>query len=325
MYEFALPKVLDAFHIKYIRIFNSQKGYRNEIWPVLTTENRVINVTFYKREGGIIQRIRRADKVSGYLREKGLPTRRRVNHEILSLKSGDFEVNICTYDYLSGTTIPWESYTMERIKALGHMMSDIHFYLSEMPKVNLPSVYDEYLLIIVRMKEYFSRSGVKSAMNIKLGFQIDSKRLSGHEKILKTYRNKSGQQALHMDFVRGNILFKGNKISGVLDFEKTATGHVQMDVARTLAFLLVDCKYKVDEKVRKYFLHSGYQKKGLNKNIDFNKLEQLVEIFLFYDLYKFLLHNPYESLELNEHFVRTKDILVRYGVILLKQQKELKV
>jgi Ser/Thr protein kinase RdoA (MazF antagonist) len=214
---------------------------------------------------------------------------------------------------------------MERIKALGRMTSDMHFTLSEMPKVNLPSVYSEYLSIIVRMRKYFFKPDVLSAMNKKLGFQIDASRLFVYENELNACRIKSGQQALHMDFVRGNILFQGDKISGVLDFEKTALGHPIVDVARTLAFLLVDCKYKTEEKVRKYFLHSGYQKRGMNKNLDTDNLEILVELFLFYDLYKFLLHNPYESLELNEHFMRTKDILVKYGVILLGQQKGVKV
>lgn len=122
-----------------------------------------------------------------------------------------------------------------------------------------------------------------------------------------------------MDFVRGNILFEDTDISGILDFEKTASGHTIVDIARTLAFLLVDCKYKPYDKVDKYFLYSGYQKRGRSKDIgNDDDRNQFVEMFLFYDLYKFLLHNPYESLRLNEHHVRTKDILVRYGVVLLE-------
>lgn len=321
-----MPQVLDAYNIDYVRIFSPQKGYRNEIWPVLIAKRQMINVTFYKREAGIGSRIKRADKVSEYLGLKGLPTRRRLNPKILSLSGGGMVVKICVYNYLPGETIPWESYTMERIKALGRTMSIMHTYLSQMPDISLPSVYDEYLLIINRMKEYFARSGVKKALSRKLDLQIDSSRLSEYEKLLKAKKNRPGQQALHMDFVRGNILFKGDDISGVLDFEKTAKGHVEMDIARTLAFLLVDCKYKTNEKVRKYFLYSGYRKRGLNKTIDFdNEFENIVEIFLFYDFYKFLLHNPYESLQLNEHFMRTKDILVRYGVILLNQQKGVEV
>jgi aminoglycoside phosphotransferase (APT) family kinase protein len=122
-----------------------------------------------------------------------------------------------------------------------------------------------------------------------------------------------------MDFVRGNILFSGFEITGILDFEKTALGHPIMDMARTLAFLLVDCKYKTEEKVNKYFVQSGYTKRGANKEtINDDDRGLLVEMFLLYDLYKFLRHNPYESLYENEHYIRTKDILVKYGVISLR-------
>ncbi len=127
-----------------------------------------------------------------------------------------------------------------------------------------------------------------------------------------------------MDFVRGNILFKGSKICGILDFEKAGYGIKLLDIARTLAFLLVDCKYKNEVKIRKYFLQSGYIKRG---GADFNRriintadkkldlLEELVNTFLIYDFYKFLRHNPYEFLHQNEHFIRTKKYLLERGVI----------
>ena len=119
-----------------------------------------------------------------------------------------------------------------------------------------------------------------------------------------------------MDFVRGNILFDGSDITGILDFEKTAMGHNFVDIARTLAFLMVDCKFKTVDKVVKYFLYSGYHKRGQMKDVgDKAILNQLIEMFLVYDFYKFLRHNPYESLHLNEHYVRTNHILDKRGVI----------
>jgi len=119
-----------------------------------------------------------------------------------------------------------------------------------------------------------------------------------------------------MDFVRGNILFdEGVHITGVLDFEKASHGHPLFDIARTLAFLLVDCKYKTEAQVRKYFLLSGYNKRGTGDfkitAMNARLLEQLVELFLLYDFYKFLRHNPYEALPQNEHFVRTQALLLQ--------------
>lgn len=320
MYKFAIEKVLVAYGIRYRQILEPEKGYRNEIWPVVTEDGCTINVTFFKREPDIVDRIRRADAVSEFLSASALTTRKRIDHRILSFRVGDQLAYIGVYTYLPGKTIPWEAYTMKHIKTLGATMSGMHTLLSDMPSIELPSVYSEYQEILARMNKYFVRSGVKSSMNKKLGLTIVGHRFELYSGLLQKYKTIPGQQPLHMDFVRGNILFVGTEITGILDFEKTALGHPIMDIARTLAFLLVDCKYKESGKVYKYFLKSGYIKRGNGHNVgDDNDLNVFVELFLLYDFYKFLVHNPYESLHENEHYIRTKDILARCGVVLLKQ------
>jgi len=148
---------------------------------------------------------------------------------------------------------------------------------------------------------------------LSLGFAVSFDR---YERLLSGCCRLPDTQQLHMDFVRGNILFEDERITGILDFEKTAVGHPLFDVARTLAFLLVDCKYKTEDEIYRYFLQSGYHKRGAAK-LDYypGLLERLVEFFLLHDFYKFLRHNPYESLNDNEHFVRTVSILTRGGVL----------
>lgn len=319
MYRSILPDVLEMYDIKYQQIFDHQKGYRNEIWPILTTDNKMINVTFYKREDGIVDRIRRADKVSEFLAEVGMPARKRFDKRILTLKNKNTTTNVSVYEYLPGNTIPWEAYTMEHIKTLGETMSNMHELMSRIHTSGFPSVYEEYLTIIDRMKKYFADEQVVKAISRKLELKINIKKLDEYAELLDQYSMLPGQQVLHMDFVRGNVLFNETEIAGILDFEKTTIGHTVVDIARTLAFLLVDCKYKKPEKVIKYFLYSGYLKRGNNKDIGNNETRvKLMEMFLFYDFYKFLRHNPYESLHLNEHYNRTKDILVKRGVVLYK-------
>jgi hypothetical protein len=92
-------------------------------------------------------------------------------------------------------------------------------------------------------------------------------------------------------------------------------GSPLIDLARTYAFLLVDCP-KPEAKITKYFLNSGYIKYGesqlpLLPNIFYN----LTNFFLIFDFYKFLSHNPYESLEQNYHFCRTRDILLTRNIL----------
>ncbi len=104
-------------------------------------------------------------------------------------------------------------------------------------------------------------------------------------------------------------------ITGILDFEKTALGPKLLDIARTLAFLLVDCRFKQPEQVIKYFINSGYVKRGGQQLAYPGLIQPLVQYFLYYDFYKFLCHNPYQSLPRNQHFVRTKQFLLQFGLV----------
>ena len=163
---------------------------------------------------------------------------------------------------------------------------------------------------------YFSDHNIRDAMRRKLRLAVAPDQFIMLQTLLASCRTLPGGQALHMDFVRGNILFDQTpRITGVLDFEKTALGHPAFDIARTLAFLFVDCKYKDPEKVRKYFLYSGYNKRGDAPLPQEKLIDALVPLFLLYDFYKFLRHNPYESLAQNEHFVRTKNILLEQSLL----------
>jgi Ser/Thr protein kinase RdoA (MazF antagonist) len=246
------------------------------------------------------------------------------------MAAGKYEKYGALYHYLPGRTIPWEGYTRDHIKLLGKTMSDMHAALAGLADNGLPETSDEYLTIVARMRTYFNSAPVQRALAGKLLLRVKPEVFDQFEQILIGSKLLSGKQPLHMDFVRSNILWEdvppkittkegfGVAISGILDFEKAAYGHPLFDIARTLAFLLVDCKYKTPEKVRKYFLNSGYSKRGAaavpGKHLEL--LEPLLDLFLFYDFYKFLRHSPYEYLPQNEHFARTKDMLLQRGVLI---------
>jgi Ser/Thr protein kinase RdoA (MazF antagonist) len=300
-------------------VYVPHKGYRNESYPVLLADGAMCNLIIYKREPGILQRIRNANRISNAVAVQGLPARRSVTDKIVRLHNDNYELYGALYTYLPGTTIPWEAYTMEHIKQLGAAMSTMHELLRPQPRHTLPLVTDEYRAICRRMETYFGRDGVRMALRNKLG--LDPPRVIGRLRaVLEGLSNAPGQQALHMDFVRGNILFseqQKGRITGILDFEKTAWGHPAFDIARTLAFLLVDCKYKEEGKVRKYFLHSGYNKRGSAQFREWAVLEILLDLFLLYDLYKFLRHNPYEYLQQNEHYIRTRNCLLKRNILTL--------
>ncbi len=326
MNETVAAQVLQKYGLDFRAIHSPQKGYRNTGYPVTLPDGRLINLIFYKRELNIVQRIRDANRISNFLATYDLPTRQTFG-KIICLKTPTSETYGVPYTYLPGQTIPWEAYTMRHLKLLGMTMSHMHAVLQQAPAVH-HSIADECSALYDRMRRYLYDNGVIKALHSKLGLEIHQSMFDHFNTVLLVGQKLPSQQVLHMDFVRGNVLFSGEadtlKISGILDFEKTAYGHRVFDIARTLAFLLVDCKFKSEAKVRKYFLRSGYNKHGkvqFSKPLiifgrqRFDMLEELVDFFLLHDFYKFLRHNPYEFLEQNEHFVRTEFLLLRKGIL----------
>lgn len=314
-----VDRILRAYGVDFTSVLPPQKGYRNESFPVVKADGTMANLILYKREPGILEKIKAANAVSDYLHEQGFSVRHTINPKIIQLKTADGYLKYgALYNYLDGHTIPWEGYTQDHLKVVGKTMSDMHAALADFSYDALPDVTDEYLDIVARMREYFNDAPVQRALAEKLLLRVNPEAFDEFVQLLTGAKLLPNKQALHMDFVRSNILFQEDdnefkvKVSGILDFEKTAYGHPLFDIARTLAFLLVDCKHKESIKVRKYFLGGGYIKRGAanlpSKYI--GMLDPLVNLFLFYDFYKFLRHNPYESLPDNEHFMRTAQLLI---------------
>lgn len=310
-----VARILQQYGLEPLAVREVQKGYRNEAYAVELAGGKILNLIIYKREAGIVDKIKNANYVSDYLAGRGLPTRKTADPRITKLKGEGLTKYAALYEYLPGKTIPWEAYTMDHIKQLGAVMSNMHALLRPLPQKDLPFVIDECRALLKRIEKYFAEEGVHDALAGKLGLAVlDTTRL----KPALTASIDLPAQALHMDFVRGNILFVDDDapaITGILDFEKAAWGPVVFDIARTLAFLIVDCKYKEEAKVRKYFLQSGYNKRGQNTFVTSELLEDLLDFFLLHDFYKFLRHNPYESLERNEHFIRTRDFLLKRNIL----------
>ena len=210
---------------------------------------------------------------------------------------------------------------MKHIKLLGWAMARFHSAAAEYSGPTLPNVEAVYVDILGRMKAYFADPAVQKALAEKLHVTVE---IPDSTEFLQSALRIPGRTPLHMDLVRSNVLFREKQpgdvlvidtlaLSGILDLEKAAVGHPLFDIARTLAFLLVDCPKPAD-KLYRYFLDSGYRKRGGRELRPVyaegqDMLETLLTLFLTYDFYKFLKQNPYESLSKNHHFKRTADIL----------------
>lgn len=334
MNDKTLSRILMAYDLKARMHYPTEKGYRNTSHPIELDDGRTVNFIMYKNEPGMRERVRRINAVTRFLADRNLPVRAPIDNRIMALRS-DMRVTYgALYDYLPGSTIPWDAYTKDHLKLVGMAMSTMHFHMRE-HSIAGRDVEDEYKSIVDRMRRYFMQTPVRQASQNKLQIQVDPKLFERFLGLLTVCRALSDRQILHMDFVRGNLLFESAdsnhlftvgsvSLVGIIDFEKTAVGHPLFDIARTLAFLMVDCQHKDPTQVRRYFLQSGYNKRGLttirpmiihSHGRSLNIVESLIDLFLFYDFYKFLLHNPYESLHENIHFIRTKHMLFTRGVL----------
>lgn len=304
------------------KIGRVETGYRNTSFQFDTDTAERLNFILYKHEPDVLSLIKRTNELGGYLASKGLPVRSPIDDRILRVgrRYGSL------YSYIDGETIPWEAYTKKHIKLLGMAMASFHDAARDY-NGNLPDVEDIYSEIIIRMNHYFNDPSVERALATKLQATVQ---LPDFGAIISQARRLERRSVLHMDMVRSNILFQGATLkdhfsigdvalSGIIDLEKAARGHVMFDVARTLAFLIVDCD-KPAEDVRKYFLDSGYRKRG-KQNLrpvslpSGDLLDSLITLFLTYDFYKFLRQNPYESLPENHHFTRTIAVLREQKVV----------
>lgn len=313
MDEKLIGRVLEAYGLKPDTIKPAERGYRNQSFACRLADGSWRNLILYKREPDILKRIKNANYVGDFLAGLGMPARRTADPRIVKL-SGSGTTYGALYYYLPGKTIPWEAYTMAHLKTLGRTMATMHKNLAALERSNLSLAAEELLSFAVRMEDYFASPNVKSALTSKLNI-VTLADLKIYKAMLMGLTEAQGQQALHLDLVRGNILFSSKQeISGILDFEKAAWGPPVVDIARTLAFLIVDCKYKPAAKVRKYFLESGYMKYGLGRP-SLSGLNELINFYLLHDFYKFLRHNPYEFLPANEHFIRTRSQLLKRGLI----------
>jgi Ser/Thr protein kinase RdoA (MazF antagonist) len=337
MYRAIVPSVLAKYGLDYTTIADVQKGYRNESYPVVLKKGSTVNLLFYKREPGMLGRIRRTDEIANHLAHAGLPVRTRYDPRTSRLAGSDQTTYAVLYNYLPGRTISWEAYSQKHIKLLGMAMSDMHAVLSDVT-VAWPDKCDvvaESQTLLGCMETYFNDPDVMLALRDKLDITIDTSSIAEIRQLINVFENLPSRQPLHMDMVRGNVLFAPTgtddvwqigdiALTGVIDFEKTTIGHPLFDIARTLAFLLVDCSSKNETKILKYFLTSGYNKRGhatydphatIRGISHAQLLDGLIAFFLLHDLYKFLRHTPYESLPDNHHYIRTRNILIGHAMV----------
>jgi Ser/Thr protein kinase RdoA (MazF antagonist) len=331
-----VDQALQLYGVTSGRLTATYHGYRNQVYVVQRQDGAALTLRLHKQEPDVLARLARTQRLCDTLHHLGQPVPAAVDTRILQLKNGRARRYASLLTYLPGETIPWEAYSMKHLKLLGWAMAALHRDVRRVETTGFPRLVSEYSAILRRMQRYFERQTTVRAVAKKLGVSLPPSALETLRHFVAACQDLPDQQLLHMDLVRGNVLFSQSSetdglteerlaLTGILDFEKAGLGHPLFDIARTLAFLLVDCSTKTDAQVRKYFVQSGYRKRGqsqvkplsvtLPHGVKCDVLETAIDLFLLYDFYKFLRDNPYESLAQNYHYMRTRDILLQKNLL----------
>ena len=301
------------------------QGYMNQVL-VIESEGAKYTAIFYnanryssKKEK---QDLDEKYKFAEYLDENGLPSRvptySKDDKHILKYTFNNGDQNLFgLYKYLEGETIPWEAYTRRHLYALGELTKKLHDLGSKyLEQGNNLEVWDEYLKDdSTKMFDYFNAHEVViiEKLGIEINFEFENLKLESS--------NDEQESLLHMDIVRGNVLFSDTKeelrypITGLLDFEKTLIGPTVVELARSLAFLLVDCAYKDEGEIIFYFLKQAYGINNVKEYWETSNIRDYLIYFLLRDLWKFLTANPYRSLGVNFHYQRTVEYLIHFNAI----------
>lgn len=279
------PKLIEGQ--KQISVFAIEQGFMNNVYKICIGDKSYIAIFYNKNRYNNSYAKNFLEEINNiclFLKSNSIPCR-VTNNQIVQV-DGRF---LGIYDFIEGKTLSWEAYTRRHLTSLSETMNKMHTVLQDYKGTRYIPSWNDYLPIdYKKLHKYYTEN--LPTIETKLGIKIEIEKI---ESLYKNIINRpvSNKQLVHMDFVRGNILFDNNyKITGILDFEKMLIGDTQLDRARTYAFLVVDCKYKTKEQIDYYF------GKG-DKN--------LVEYFWLRDFWKFLSCNPYESLSQNEHYQGT--------------------
>ncbi|WP_226677319.1 phosphotransferase enzyme family protein [Rossellomorea aquimaris] len=192
--------------------------------------------TYYlkKREDSSIENCLEEYHLSSYLLNNGL----HVETPILTSSQRPFVKDgkqiYSLYEELEGT--PLTECSITSFGSAGANLSTLHLLLKE-----YRSTYEIRAWDIARhVKEWMSE--LETTPIGKRGKDLLS-RMEGWE----SYYDRLPVQLVHSDYHRGNILMKGNDVSGIIDFARIRTAPRITDIAYFLAGLLKDNE-KVDRE-----------------------------------------------------------------------------
>lgn len=169
------------------------------------------------------------EKWAWHLNQNGVATRQLVGFHDLSNLSSNFSES-AVYRGVSGQSVRWSDYNQTRIKeAVG--------YLEKIHRAGKTFTARD------RLGQFNPRkpeSGSLSGSIGHQGYRFDQVALKQMAERLVAEKSPETETVLHGDFGRGNIIFRGETVAGVIDLDRAMVGPPLVDLGRFASYLLLD-------------------------------------------------------------------------------------
>lgn len=173
------------------------------------------------------QRHRILQKLSEHLGKQGVATRRLVPGSLQILPRSSLRWS-AVYFGVPGQTISWSDYSLPLVSAAVKYLERIHQAGRSFP--------DRAELDRVELSD----PPVLPAAELT-GCRVN--RVAWRQRAERLACLNQGQKTatvLHGDYGRANIIFDGERVAGVVDFDRAAWGHPVFDLGRFVSYLLLD-------------------------------------------------------------------------------------
>lgn len=176
------------------------------------------------------ERYRLLQKLAGHLWRQGIVTRRLVPGSLQALPQSKLRWS-AVYFGVPGQTIPWSRYSLSQVKAAVKYLERIHRAGRSFPE----------LAKLERIEGAWSKIPTAERNVLPRGYCINLAAWRRRAEALTCLsQDRRTATVLHGDYGRANIIFEGERVVGVVDFDQARMGHPAFDLGRFTSYLLLD-------------------------------------------------------------------------------------
>ncbi len=227
----------ELFPNEKVKISSLDKGLLNQNLVVETKAEKLL-LKIYRSEVGK-QELQDMHRVMEFVDERGVP----VPKLIMNTERSDRQIGL--YRYLLGKNPVLYSKSILRIEAMGEMLGQIHKILDDYARIYKPEDVTPMQAEIHKREEKVKKIQVliekakqQELPHIKELIGILEERVSRLESQDWDFASfdQLPHHFVHGDFHTANILFSGNHLAGVLDWEKAGWGGHAFEIMRSIIF-----------------------------------------------------------------------------------------